>query len=73
MQLEEELNKSTLGSGKNAMYELLEKTASIQLRFPLHCTDEKLEVAFMKSLLIEYRACAANAKSVAASAFNSGS
>jgi len=35
------------------MYELFEKTASLQLRFPLHCTDEKLEAAIMKSPPIE--------------------
>jgi len=44
--------------------ELFEKTLALQLRFPLHCTDEKLEVAIMKTLPIEYRACAANAKRV---------
>ena len=46
------------------MYDLFEKTSALQLRFPLHCTDEKLEVAIMKTLPIEYRACAANAKRV---------
>ena len=64
LQLEEELNKLSLGSGKNSMYELFEKPASLQLRFPLHCTDDKLEAAIMKTLPIEYRACAANAKNV---------
>ena len=64
LQLEDELNKLRFGTGKNSMYELFEKTSSLQLRFPLHCTDEKLEVAIMKSLPIEYRACAANAKRV---------
>jgi len=63
MQLEEELNKLKLGSGKNVMYDLLEKTSASQLRFPLNCTDEKIEAAIMKTLPIEYRACAANAKS----------
>ena len=64
LQLEEELNKLSLGSGKNSMYELFEKVASLQLRFPMHCSDDKLEAAIMKTLPIEYRACAANAKSV---------
>jgi len=57
-------NKLKLGTGKNAMYELFEKTSVLQLRFPLHCIDEKLKAAIMKTLSIEYRACAANAKSV---------
>ena len=48
LQLEDELNKLRFGTGKNSMYELFEKTSSLQLRFPLHCTDEKLEVAIMK-------------------------
>jgi len=39
IQLEEELNKLKLGSGKNAMYDLFEKTSALQLRFPLHCTQ----------------------------------
>ena len=43
MKLEEKLNKLTLGSGKNAIYDLFEKTESFQRRFPLHYTDEKLE------------------------------
>ena len=64
LQLEEELNKLSVGSGKNSMYELFEKTASLQLRFPLHCTDDKLEATIMKTLPIEYKPCAANAKSV---------
>ncbi len=43
---------------------MFEKTSALQLRFPLHYTDEKLEVATMKTIPIEYRACAANAKRV---------
>jgi len=64
LQLEDELNKLKFDAGRNAMYDLFEKTSALQLRFPLHCTDEKLEVAIMKTLPIEYRACAANAKRV---------
>ena len=48
LQLEDELNKLKFDAGKNAIYELFEKTSALQLRFPLHCTDEKLEVAIMK-------------------------
>ena len=41
LQLEEELNKLSLGNGKNSMYELFEKVASLQLRFPMHCSDDE--------------------------------
>ena len=64
LQLIEEINKLSLGSWKNSMYELVENTASLQLRFPLHCTDDKLEAAIMKTLPVEYKACAANEKIV---------
>ena len=64
LQLEDELNKLKFDAGRNAMYDLFEKTSALQLRFPMHCTDDKLEVAIMKTLPIEYRACAANAKRV---------
>ena len=52
LQLEEELNKLSLGSGKNSMYELFEKFASLQLRFPMDCSDDKLEAAIMKHCLL---------------------